>query len=225
MKKTLVTVALASLAVVSTQAQGFVIFGSGTQNVSTNNTAYTDPNLGGPGIGKTQGAGLYYYALFYSASQTTVNGSAAAAIGNAAEGLLNGASGWVFSGDYASSTATAGRWTSIGANADGTSTVAGLAGGASAQFAILGWSASLGTSLTALEAAITGGASGYLGQSIVSGTLQAGDGALVTPATISSTGAPGINGFALGAVTVPEPGTLALAALGVSSLLMLRRKK
>jgi hypothetical protein len=229
MKKTLLTIAVASLTAASSQAQGFVVFGSSTQNVSTNNvtggSVISDPALGSAAAGRTQGAGLYYYALFYSTSQTAINGSAAAQQGNAAEALLGGLAGWSFSGDYGISTGTAGRWTSVGANADGTSTVAGLLGGATAQFAILGWSASLGTTLAALQASITAGSHGYLGQSIVSGTLQAGDGNLVLPGAISSAGAPGIQGFTLGAISVPEPGTLALAALGGASLLMFRRKK
>ena len=226
MKKTLLTVALVTLAAAASQAQGFVTFGSSTQNVSTNNVTANDPTLGASASGKTSGAGSYYYALFYSTSQTAIGGSSAAAQGNAAQGLLNPANGWTFSGDYASSTATVGRWTSLNPNADGTSTVSGLAGGASAQFAILGWSANLGTTLAALQVSILAQAHGFLGQSIVSGALQAGDGALVTPATISSGGAPGIQGFTLGALApVPEPTTLALAAIGGASLLMFRRKK
>jgi len=224
MKKTLLILTAVTMAVASSQAQGFVTFGSSTQNVSTNNTLAV---LGATATGKTLGAGSFYYALFYSTSLTTINGSGAAVAGIGATNLFG--SGFTFSGDYASSTSTAGRWTSLNPNGDGTSTVSGLAGGASAQFVILGWSSTLGTTISALQTSLsTPGTAGFIGQSVISGSLQAGDGALVTPATISSSGAPGIQGFTLGSFAIaptPEPATLALAGLSGASLLLFRRRK
>ncbi len=64
-----------------------------------------------------------------------------------------------------------------------------------------------------------------MGESNVSGLLTAGDGNFDSKSCTFWSGFTGIQVFTLGEVTVPEPGTLALAALGVSSLLMLRRKK
>jgi hypothetical protein len=230
MKKSLLTLAFAVLAVASTQAQGLVVFASGTQTVSTNNSAGIS-GLGGSGTGKTvASANTFYYALFVSTSATTVNGSAAAVSGIAATNLFSSSFAPV-TNVLAAANTVLGRWSSLTANGSGADTVAGIAGGANAQFVYLGWSANLGTSLSALETSLaTPGTVGFIGQSAVGGTQTLGDGNLVLTPNLSGAAAPGIAGFTLGSfaipiVPTPEPATLALAGLSGASLLLFRRRK
>jgi hypothetical protein len=218
MKKILITIAIATAAVVSTQAQGLVFFSSSTQNMSTNSAT----------VGKTSGAaGSFYYALFVSPTATTVGGTQTGAIqGTNGVYAFNDAN-WTYVALGTNST-TAGRFQATGQNADGSVTVTTVAGGAAAQFVVVGWSANLGSTLSALEQAIAiNGTTGLMGESLVSGPITLGNGALIGTPTIFGGVAPSIQAFTLGGFTItstPEPGTLALAALGGASLLMFRRK-
>jgi len=218
MKKALLTIGLASIVALSSHAQGFVVFSSSTQNISTNN-----PTLGVSG--RTQGAGDYYYALFYST--TAISGGTQSGDASGLGGYAWNIAGWTLDTDptaTSASTATAGRFASTAPNTDGSSTVPGVAGGASAYFIIVGWSANLGTTLAAMEANL-GSVPGYLGQSNPTGDLVLGNGALVPNPNLFGGAAPQTQAFDLGSTTIPEPGTLALAALGGASLLLFRRKK
>lgn len=173
MKKTLLTVGIASLLALSSQAQGYVVFGSSTQNMSTNNLAGTITTQAAAS-GKTLGAGNYYYALFWSATGTGIAG----AIQGASSGYAFNVAGWTADTDptaLGASTATAGRFAATAPNADTTSTVPGTTGGSSYYFVVLGWSASLGTSLAQAEANASSG-TGYIGESAVSGLISTGNG-------------------------------------------------
>jgi hypothetical protein len=217
MKKILATIAVAAVVAASAQAQGLVLFTSSTQNISTNNGT----------VGKTAaGAGNFYYALFESTTQTTVGGSSAAVQGTNGVYAFN-ATGWTYVA-LGSSTATAGRFSDVAPNADGSTTVSGVAAGSSAQFVVVGWSANLGTTLSALEQALAiNGMTGVLGESVVSGSIATGNGGSLPNPPLFAGVAPQLQAFTLGGFTItstPEPGTLALAALGGASLLMFRRK-
>jgi hypothetical protein len=66
-----------------------------------------------------------------------------------------------------------------------------------------------------------------LGESVVSGSIATGNGGLLPTPSLFQSSAPAIQAFQLGAFTItstPEPGTLALAALGGASLFAFRRK-
>ena len=229
MKKILAIIALASVAAASVQAQGLVIFGNGsTSRVSTNST------VGGAASGLVSAtAGGFYYALFYSTSASNVGGSTAAVVGSSASGYVfnaaNSAS-WTQVTSLGTNT-TAGRFLGSASDANSATAVNGLAGGSAANFVVIGWSANLGSSVSALIASLAAGnwsGTAYLGQSVVSGSLTAGNGALVPTPALFGPSAPAMQGFTAGQLApvaaVPEPGTMALAALGGASLLLFRRK-
>jgi hypothetical protein len=232
MKKTILIATLVGSVASSAFSQGLISFVGGLSNatkISTNSV------VGGAATGRAAGAGSYYYALFASASATSINGNSGAISGVNSGYVFNNMSGWELVG-IGISTATAGAFNpstqgttdaNQGAlNADSSLSVSGIS--ATAQIVIVGWSSNIGTTLASLESWYANPTvNGFLGQSAVSGALTLGDGALkLTPSAMSSS-APGVAGFTAGLVpgAVPEPATMALAALGGASLLMLRRKK
>jgi len=230
MKKTLLIVTLATAVVGSTYAQGLVSFGNGSASKFSTNAV-----VGGAASGVTATAAnqSFYYALFYSATATTVNGSAGAVIpsGTSTGTYVNSDANWTYGGLTGTNT-SAGRFFSASPNPDLSSTITGVAGGAVANLVLLGWSGNIATTLAGLEtwlAANPAGGTGpnqYIGESTVAVGVVAGNGGGIPTPAIFGTAANTMNPLLLGEVpTVPEPGTLALAALGASSLLMLRRKK
>jgi hypothetical protein len=177
-------------------------------------------------------ANQYCFALFYSTTATTVEGTANAQmpdVDNFGFGLGVYAfedSNWTFAAYGTNSTFAAGRFLSAAQNADGTTTVFGLPANASAQFVVLGWSVSLGSSLTELEAALATGGYGWLGESAVSGPILLGDGVGIPVSDIFGTSSPRIPGFTLGVIPlVPEPSTFALAAVGLVGCFFCRQRK
>jgi len=223
MKKIILTIAAIVTVSLSARSQGLVLFNNSpaaASKISTNSV------VGGASAGLTAAsAGLYYYALLYSTSATTVNGSAAAVAG---AGSYAYSSGWTFSGDYATNTAVAGR-VAGSQNADGSSTVTGLSAGSAAQFVVIGWSANIGSTLAALEAYMANPTvNGWVGESAVSPSVTVGDGNNIpTPTMLVASGADA--GFLLGEVSgtspIPEPTTMALAGLGAGALMLFRRRK
>jgi hypothetical protein len=230
MKKTILTLALTVVAAASTFAQGTVIFNNTTTTKLSTNSA-----VGGSATGLTtawtSGSPLYYYALFSAAAGTTVDGNSNSVVQSSAGTLGT----WVFNAGNSSSwtlqaygtNTTGGRFLSSQANTDG-STSLSFAGGTSTAFIVLAWSANLGSNLSQLETALaTQGTVGWLGESAI-GTETPGIPGSTSPSGLFGTVSPAITPFSLGEVTiasVPEPGTMALAALGGASLLLFRRKK
>lgn len=219
MKKTLLTLALVASAASSVFAQGFVLF----NNTAAAGTKISTNNMATVGLA-TGAANTYYFALFYSTTATTVGGSTAAVSGSGNYVWTD--SNWTFGGAYGSSSATAGRFASNSAdpNNSGGTAITGLAGGSSAQFVVVGWTASIGTTIQALEAWYSNPATaGLIGESNVSGPITASSGGVNIVPALFGTGAGSIQGFTLAAV--PEPTTVALIGLGGLGLAMIRRRK
>jgi hypothetical protein len=225
MKKIIIAVALATAAVSTTYAQGLVVFGNNNfSKVSTNSA------VGGSAAGAAAGASSFYYALFYSQTSTTVGGSGAAFSGtNSAYAFSS--TGWSDSTLIATNSgATAGRFASSSSDSLLNSIVSGLGTVQTANFVVIGWSANIGSTVSALSQFLanpTPGVIGWFGESAVSGSIITGNGtSQTTPTLFGNTGSPVIPGFVLGEVVgTPEPGTLALCALGGASMLLFRRKK
>jgi hypothetical protein len=227
MKKLLIATALALTAVSSSFAQGYVLFNNGTTTkISTNSV------VNGAATGTTTaGDSLYYYALFYSTSQTAVNSGNTGTVGTNGAYVFNTAN-WTSGGDIGTnSISSTGRFLSQQAdslNNSGASAVASSSAGGAYQFVVIGWSGNIGSTLASVETWYNNGSpfAGYIGESVVSGTITTGSGGPTTPPGIFGTSAGLIPGFTLGLVTpVPEPGTMALAALSGASLLLFRRRK
>ena len=225
LKKVLTTIGLFCAVVGTTQAQGLVNFTSSTQNTTTNDTLGLFGAAGA--TGKIQGAGNYYFALLYSTTTPTLTAQVGAATVQALNNsYASAANGWTLvTEDVATNTATPGRFLGAG-NADSSTTVNGLAAGSAAYFCVIGWSANLGATWAAADAALVSGTAGFLGQSGSSGLISTGDGIRLTTPGLFGASAPSIQGFSLGATQlVPEPTTIALAALGGAAMLFIRRKK
>jgi hypothetical protein len=234
MKKVLSILTLGVVAVASSYAQGTVGFNNGTSSKISVNSS-----IGGTSFASTAAtANAYYYALFYSINSTTVNGSSAAVVGgpsaDSTSSFVLGDSTWTYApGTLGASIATAGRFASTTADANGNTAVTGVAGGGVAQFVVIGWSANIGSTESALASFLAGdstpGLIGAVGQSIPSGPITTGAGVGLPPGLFGAVGTPNvINGFSLGQiepVPTPEPTSIALGVMGGLSLLALRRKK
>jgi hypothetical protein len=239
MKKIIIT-ALALSAIATTAfSQGTVLFATGA---TASNKVNTNSVVGGAAAGNVIGVNNYYFALFASSSQTSVNGQTAAVSGVSSSYVFDNlgggtaANGWVLVG-IGSSQASAGRFGAItqgttdgnqaALNSDNSLTVSGIGLGALANFVSIGWSANIGSTLSAVETWYNGGyaTQGWIGQSAVGVGLTLGNGGSISPSSSMGTGTGQVPGYLLGVTAVPEPATMALAALGGASLLMLRRKK
>jgi hypothetical protein len=235
MKKTLITLAVA-IAAISSYAQGFVLFqNAGNTRVSTNSV------VGGAGTGRISAndgtvANTFYFALFISTSQSaTVGGSSNGVVGASGTYAFN-AAGWAFDNPsatagyvgpaYGTNNAAAGQFQSTVADPNNSLQTL-LASSAAQTFTIIGWSANIGNSIAALQSYLANPTfNAFVGESAVSGATAPSTGGASPTVAITGTTYPAIPGFTLGLVTpVPEPGTMALAALSGASLLLFRRRK
>jgi hypothetical protein len=233
MKKTLLTLALTAVVASSGMAQGFVIFSNpGNERISVNST------VGGAATGAMPTTSTYYFALFYSASATTVDGSAAAVTGagnyvfNDANWTFDNptagqANGYVYGPGYGQNVA-AGQFTSSYIDPTQSGTLVPFT--TPAQFVVVGWSGNIGTTWSAVQTWLANpSVNGWIGESAVSAAITPGNpnGSPATPAA-SLFGLPAgeLTKFTLGEIVgTPEPSTIALAGLGGLALLAFRRRK
>lgn len=147
---------------------------------------------------------------------------------------LSSLASWTDTGLQMTNGMVSGRLSCINPNTD--LTVGAMSSSVSNQIILVGWSANLGTTWSAALAKLqadsgwTGDA--FFGASSVgyiqaSPTSQTGNAVSIFGSAAGGSGMPiySLNTQLYLVSTVPEPGTLALAALGGASLLLFRRKK
>ena len=234
MKKSFIAIVVTAALASSVMAQGLVNFSGGTSAATRTST---NSVVGGVSTGLTVGGTTsFYYALFASSANSTINGSSAGISGTNANYVFNNLAGWTFVG-MATNNASAGRFNAAtqGAaqsalNGDGSLTVSGIAGANTANLVVVGWAyntltGTIGNTLQALENWYSAGANGgWIGQSAIASVTLGDGGSVITPNPFGS-GAGQVGGILLGETpSVPEPGSIALAVIGAGSLLMFRRK-
>jgi hypothetical protein len=182
-------------------AVGLAAFAQGTVTFNNNPATLITTTVGGNILPTAANEpGSYYYGLLIS--------------------LTGAPDTFTFSGIYGTNNAAAGRFTG------GIATLTGIAPGTTFYFEVAGWSASLGHTFypNLLFNNFTGGGFGVAGVSSV-GTATAGGGTPPAPPGIIF-GATGLtSGFVMYGPIVPEPSTMALAALGACVLLIWRRSQ
>jgi len=193
MKKILVPLALLALAAVSARAQGLINFGNtSTTKISTNSI------WDGAAAGVTEtNSGQYCFALYYSTTATSVSGQTTAIAGNSSVNYAFNDSAWTLAG-YGTSTALAGHLLSASTNPIA---IPGVVGGTTLQFVVIGWSANIGTDVTAVQNWFGLGdplTMGWIGQSVVSGPITLGGGGEDPTPPLFGGSSPGIQGFTLG---------------------------
>jgi hypothetical protein len=219
MKKLLTIAALAGATSLSF-GQGYVAF-----NNSSSTRFSTNSGIGQAFVTATaKPVGSYYFALF--AAPSTQN-----TISTAVDPTLNG---WTYVA-IAQNTAQAGRldgnnFDTTGGNFNAVQTP-GFAGGTTADFAIVGWSSSIGTSWSQAQVWWSNGT--HAGSSAVAGSF--GIAPLVgQDVIIANSGGPynGFFGTGAGQIAgwgltyyVPEPSSFALAGIGAAVMLIFRRRK
>ena len=228
MKKLITTLALASISL-GAFAQGQAGFANFTGLITNSFTTSTfAPGfVGNSGTSGKIGSAAngFYFTLLYTTGATPGNNNPLTA-------------GWLqstISGTPVIGTNFTGLAGDMqGPKGSGTMLLDNWAAGQAGSFIIVGWSANLGTSWSTVSNELNGAWANIGGYSAANnyffGVSTIGNGTLTgspSPAynLWSGTGAPG-GAFTLNLVgPVPEPSTMALAALGGASLLLFRRRK
>ena len=235
--KKLVLTSVLSLAVAGAAfAQGSVNWSTPFASITAQTNATVASTFGasaaptGTTVGATGGAqsgALFYYALLY----TSYSGSQLAVPTTMAQ--LD-SQGWLATGLMATNSNSAGRLSTV---AGSTQVTVPWASGTTQSIVLAGWSANLGSTWgsvsnvlsnwNSLSGGIVGNAFFGLSATGYIAANAANPGTTVFNNAATPQGLPifSLNTQLNEVVAVPEPGTLALAALGGASLLMFRRKK
>jgi hypothetical protein len=218
MKKLLTIAALLGVASLS-YGQGYVSFvNSSSTRFSTNapgNTAGNGFTAVGPGT-----AGMFYFELF--AAPSTQN-----TISSTTDPTLNG---WT-AVHSATNTPSGGRLSGLAEDGGAASQIPGFANGSTADFAVVGWSASIGTTWAEAQTWWNNGnplstASGYFGiNTSVANDIQLAPSGGPYPTLFDPVASGFMHGWGLSSYAVPEPSTFALAGLGAAAMLIFRRRK
>lgn len=238
MKKQIITIACTLVAAGTVFAQGVVNWGGiSFANVTfqTNTTAYafnggaTGNGTSGLGQGSAIGGTGYYFELLVG-SVWAVPGT------TAPTNALSNLSGWADTGLEASNSATAGRLAVVAGSS--VATAAGFAGNGTTNYIdLVGWSANLGSTYSVAVSNLNSSAfmnglqtTAFFGATSIGwinpNSVGASSGAIVFNSSPGADGTPiqSLN-TQLYEVSVPEPGTMVLAALGGASMLLFRRRK
>lgn len=222
MKKPILTIILAGI-ISCCYGQGYVTV-SGTMQNYTNTTALSASWTGGTNltgtfgaIGNTASGQSYNVAVLTSTNAspiTTLFGGGSAVTNN-----------WLDTGLLGHNTSFTGR---LSAGNDVLANNAPV--GNTQSWLLVAWSSGLGANWATVSASLLAGSfstSGFIGWSTV-GVGAAGPPPTGTPLIIQGTSGSiipnGITMFAVSPAAVPEPSTIALAALGGASLLLFRRR-
>jgi hypothetical protein len=235
MKKTLITLALATAVVSTGLAQGTINWAN-----ANNSKISVNATVGGPATAVMVAnagtlASTYYFALFYSTTASLVGGSSSAIMGSTGAtyafndsswNFLNPSpiSGFVVGPAYGTNT-TIGKFT-VG-TVDPTTGAVITPTTTPSYFVVVGWSANIGSTIGQLENWYSApSTNGWIGESIVFAQATPGNPLALPPGTTPNIIAAG-QGFTLGEVAgvVPEPTTIALFGLGGLALLAFRRRQ
>ena len=190
--------ASAGLAVTLPPSGGYIFF----NNLNFSSTKiFTNSSIGGPVTGLTDtNLGKYFYALFASATASTVSGGNSNITGAASSAYAFNDAAWTLVA-YGTNTLVRGRLASTSADANSQTPVPGFAAGSTPRFVVVGWSVGIGTNIAAVKNWFNFGypiTDGWIGQSAVSGTLTLGDGVIIPSSSLFGTTAPRLLGFSLG---------------------------
>jgi len=230
MKKLAITIGCTVAVAGAAFAQGTIQWENvaGNFNGATNGTAYSSFEAQSGALQTTTGVTVgsataqYYYELLTTTTATSVPTT------------VSGLSAWTDTTLEAENGAGAnGRITQLNSSSD--AVASGWAAGATQNFILVGWSANLGTSWSTVLNELQNWSSDFTANAYFDvssmGTLASGTanpGPLLfgsTTGQINDTTA-GSDPMTLNLLgTVPEPTSLALAAMGGASLLLFRRKK
>jgi len=243
MKKSLLTTLALAVGTLLSNAQGTITIGNASTTaylIETNSAQYVPgtyiPQIGSANARTLSTANSFFYEVL---TQGAVGANTAGGAPTGSPTLNPFDASWLDTGvGGKNTTLTRGGITATG-NAGGAANAGtwGLPAGSTYDtgsdqwYLIVGWSANLGTTWAAAKAAFPTATTGFFGQSQLGYNVAGGANSL-NPVLLWGNGGTGIAGagltagFAMGTVgSVPEPGTFALAGMGLAAMLVSRRRK